>query len=145
MPPTTPEPLPRVADVRLRGGVGRAYWPADRGRSPPALVVYLHTAAARGVPRRLCAEAGVVVLAIRVGSTGNAVRAVRWVADHAAELDADPGRVLVAGVAAGEVIRQVRDVHELAGTDAEELAAELANKFPRFLGGGVEKPDPGPT
>jgi acetyl esterase len=148
MPPPNPQPPPRVADVRLRGGVGRAYWPAESSRSPP-LVVLLHTAPAGEAPERLCAEAGVVVLALRPASPQKVIELVRWVAAHAHELDADPDRVLVAGEAADAVVAQVRasgvTVTGLAGAAAGELVDELTKKFPRFFRLGVEKPDPGPT
>ena len=142
MTSTTPEPLPRVANVRLRGSTGRlparAYWPDHSGRAPPALVVYLHTADAGTTTARLCERAGVVVLAVRLGSDlarPDAIAAVRWAADHAEELDADPARVLVAGTSAAEVTERVRGsgwphVTELPGDGPEQLVSELAKRNP---------------
>src|SRR5437868_4974497 len=90
MPTTTPEPQPRVANVRLRGETGRlaarAHWPGPGVRAPPALVVYLHAADAGTTPARLCEQAGVVVLAVRLDSDlppRDGMAAVRWAADHA--------------------------------------------------------------
>jgi hypothetical protein len=113
-------------------------------------VVLLHTADAGEVATRLCAAGGVVVLAVHAGSTREAAGAVRWVAGHADELDADPGRILLAGPRAGAVIAQVRAwgvtwIEELAGTTADELVAEVGKKVAELFRPAVEKPDPGPT
>ena len=144
MQSTTPEPRPRVANVRLRGGTerlhARAYWPDHSGRAPPALVVYLHTADAGTTPARLCERAGVVVLAVRLGSDRareDAIAAVRWAADHAGELDADPARVLVAGASAAEVAERVSGsgwphVTELPGDGPDQLVSELAKRDPEI-------------
>jgi acetyl esterase/lipase len=90
----------RVADMQLRDGAGllpaRVYWPAPTGVRPPLLVSF-------GSPdatlERLCMQAGVVVLAAshRSGSIENAAAVIEWAADHAAELDADPGWLFVGG------------------------------------------------
>jgi acetyl esterase/lipase len=142
MPKTTPEPRPRVANLRLRGTAGRlpatAYWPWHLGRDPPALVVLLHAADAGTTPASLCERAGVVVLAVRHRpdpdqAMQDSIAAVRWAADHAGELDADPARVLVAGTSAAEVAEQVRKsgwphVTELPGDDPEQLVSELAKR-----------------
>jgi acetyl esterase len=140
MPSTTPEPLPRVANVRLRGDTerlaARAYWPGRAVRAPPALVVYLHTADPGRTPERLCARAGVVVLAVRLGSDpaeGDAFAAVAWAAGHADELDADPTRVFVTGAPATEVVELVRasgwpHVTELPGDGPEQLVIEIRRR-----------------
>jgi acetyl esterase len=113
----------RVADVQLRGPGGplaaRAYWPAPRNpMTPPALLVLLPgdgsgaddldgvDALCRGV----CAQVGVVVLSVAYRAAMPALEAidledstaaVHWAADHAAELGADPGQLLVAGTGIG--------------------------------------------
>lgn len=146
MPSTTPGPLPRVANLRLRGGAdrlpARAYWPDHSGRAPPALVVFLHVADAGTTPVVLCERAGVVVLAVRHRpdpdqARQDSITAVRWAADHAEELDADPTRVFVAGTSAAEVAEQVSTsgwpgVRELPGDDAEQLVSELAKRNPEI-------------
>jgi acetyl esterase len=126
----------RVAAVQLRAPGGplaaRAYWPAPSGAvAAPALLVLLHgngpgadgldrlDALCRGV----CAHVGVVVLSVahRSEASGapdagieDSMAAVRWAADHAAQLGADPGRLLVAGTGGGgaladAVARRARD------------------------------------
>jgi acetyl esterase len=129
-------PVHRVADVQLRrpGGplAARAYWPAPaEPGTAPALLVLLPGAGPRvggldGVDalcRGVSAPVGVVVLsvtcrsataAIRAPALDDATAALHWAADHAAELGADPGQLLVAGIGNGAglaaaVARQARD------------------------------------
>ena len=113
-----------VADVQLRARAGplatRVHWPAPAGPAPlrPALLVLLPGGRsgtegldeADALCRALCRHAGVVVLTVsgRVGwkcfqtsALDDAVTATTWAADHAAELGADPGRLLVAGETLG--------------------------------------------
>ena len=126
----------RVAEVQLRGPGGslaaRAYWPAPREPvNPPALLVLLPGggSGAGGLDRvdalcrGVCACVGVVVLAVthrsaipelRATTLEDSTAAVHWAADHAAELGADPGQLLVAGTGIGgrlaaAVARQARD------------------------------------
>jgi acetyl esterase len=136
-PPEPPAPaVHRVAAVQLRapGGplVARAYWPVPGGTiGAPALLVLLpgDGSGADGLDRLdalcrgVCAHVGVVVLSVThrsqaPGAPGAAIEdstaAVRWAADHAAQLGADPGRLLVAGTGAGgplasAVARRARD------------------------------------
>jgi acetyl esterase/lipase len=118
---TSPPPVPhRFADLRLRGPSGRLrarlQWPAPADeRSDPALLVFFHSlrephslgCAADPLLRGLCSHAGVLVLAPACQTTAgdlrfrDAILVLEWAADHAAELGADPARLLVAGVAAG--------------------------------------------
>jgi acetyl esterase/lipase len=51
--------------------------------------------------RSLCAEACVVVLSLRTACRDTAATALEWAADHAAQLEADPGRVLLGGAGQG--------------------------------------------
>jgi hypothetical protein len=101
----------RVAELQLRGSAGplpaRVSWPVlSPGGGPPAMLVF-HPADAGGedvdaLCRALCAQAGLVVLwTVRPAALGDAATALEWAADHAAELDADPGRLLVGGQGAG--------------------------------------------
>jgi hypothetical protein len=105
----------------------RVYWPAggvdigaDTGaRRSPALIVLLpegvadaDAARADALSHGLCAITGVVVLALlrRRGrgvehdALRDASSAVDWSADHAGELGADAGRLVVAGWAAGAAL-----------------------------------------
>jgi acetyl esterase/lipase len=137
-PPGPPAPaVHRVADVQLRGPGGplaaRAYWPVPGGTTiaAPALLVLLagNGSGTDGLDRLdtlcrgACAHVGVVVLAVThrpvaPGDPDAAIddwaAAVRWAADHARQLGADPGRLLVAGTGAGgsladAVARRARD------------------------------------
>jgi hypothetical protein len=104
-------PRVRTAAIRLRGGAGpiwaRVHWPPDGRVRPPLLVLF----GAATDARRLALRDGVVVLAIAaVDDLADARAAVGWAADHAAELDADPARLLVAGTPrAAEVARLAAD------------------------------------
>jgi acetyl esterase/lipase len=90
----------RVAELHLRGGVTRVYWPAGGAPAPPLLVWF----ADGGSAADLAARHGVVVVV--AGSRGfPAARAVlEWSAAHAASLGADPDRLLVGGEGAGAAI-----------------------------------------
>jgi acetyl esterase len=110
----------RVADVQLRGMAGplwaRVYWPAPTG-VPPAVMVFFGAGEAAGAGvgpvdalcRELCSGVGLVVLSTvhrpadqpYPAAVRDAATATEWVADHAAELDADPGRLVVAGLGSG--------------------------------------------
>jgi acetyl esterase len=111
------------AEMRLRGPAGplhaRMYWPNPRyGAAVPALLVYFHASgfvpgsvdSADALCRGLCSRTGAVVLSASYrpapphsypAAFRDATTAVEWAADHAAELDADPGQLLVAGEGAG--------------------------------------------
>jgi len=112
--------LQRVADLRLRGASAmpvRVRWPT-RARTVGPLAVFLPDPDPRnGVDRaddelcrRLCAGVGAVVLcaplrSARLGSADSplerAASVLEWSAEHAAELGADPNRLLLAGSGAG--------------------------------------------
>ena len=88
------------AELLLRGLSARVTWPETGGNDgAPAVAVVL---ADDALALDLCAIAGMVVLAPARGPAlpADAATAVRWAADHAAELGADPRRVLVAGAGA---------------------------------------------
>ena len=97
----------RSADLRLRGQGGRipvrVRWPASplHGSPPPVFVVLADpdgTAADDALCDALCAGLGALVLHVFWdGALERAAAALDWAADHMAELDGDPRRVLVAG------------------------------------------------
>jgi acetyl esterase len=125
----------RIADMQLRGPEGplaaRAYWPAPRDPvTAPALLVLLtgrdsggDVDAVDALCRGACADIGVVVLSPtyraaapdpHAAALEDSLATVHWAADHAAELGADPGRLLVAGTGFGgplaaAVARQAQD------------------------------------
>jgi acetyl esterase len=104
--------------MQLRGPDGplaaRAYWPALHDPvTAPALLVLLpgrdsggDVDAVDALCRGVCADVGVVVLSPtyravaadpHAAALEDSLATVQWAADHAAELGADPGRLLVAG------------------------------------------------
>jgi acetyl esterase len=123
----------RIADLTLRGAEGRmrarVSWPACAGPvAPAALVFFPQSWFHSGSPdvadllvSGLCAVAGIVVVFVywrRSRGYDAAVRdattAIEWVADHAAELDADPRRLFVgaegdASAVVADVVRGARD------------------------------------
>ena len=106
---------PRVADLQLRGRAGplrtRVHWPpATGGPAVRPLLVVLTATGADTLWATVSAKAGVVVLAVsdtrvtRVAdeaALAEATTALQWAADHAGELHADPGRLVVGGEGTG--------------------------------------------
>ena len=86
----------RDATLQLRGAPSHVTWPPATSR-PPALAVLLAAdeRAADPLRRALAVRARCVVLSVHDASAGPEVAA--WAADHAAELGADPARLIVAG------------------------------------------------
>jgi acetyl esterase len=119
----------RIAEVQLRSPRGplaaRAYWPVPHELvTAPALLVLLPGRDSDDVDalcRGACTDIGVVVLSPTSRAAApdgpalaDALAAVHWAADHAAELGADPGRLLLAGTGVGgrlaaAVARRARD------------------------------------
>jgi acetyl esterase/lipase len=112
---------PRVAELRLRSRAGtlgaHVAWPAHAER-PPALLVYFPDP--ERAPETLARPAGVVVLTAAVRSApsdldatafDDAAAVLGWAADHAAELDADPDRLLVGGAGAGAALAAAVTLH----------------------------------
>jgi acetyl esterase/lipase len=108
-PMPTNDALHRVADLRLRGAGPapvRVRWPAGAA-TPTPLAVYLPGLEVEAGDDELCAElcasVGAVVLCAPWGSCGleRAAGVLEWAADHAHELGADPGRLVLAGSGAG--------------------------------------------
>jgi hypothetical protein len=112
--------LQRVADLRLRGASAmpvRVRWPTGARTVGPLAVFLPDVDPQNGVDpaddelcRRLCAGVGAVVLCAplrspRLGlsdsSLERAASVLEWSADHAAELGADPNRLLLADAGAG--------------------------------------------
>jgi acetyl esterase/lipase len=112
------------ADTHVRSAAGpvraRVHWPARiRSASPPPMVVVFADpgadrrpgpdvdARARGSEsadaraRELCRRLGVVVVAVAVDDVAAGLAVVGWAADHAADLAADPARIVVVGDGAG--------------------------------------------
>jgi acetyl esterase len=168
--------VPRVADVQLRGPAGplpaRAYWPVASGPhvAPALLVLFPGDGEAPDVLERadalcrgVCSYVGVVVLSVTYRSATpwfdgaaleDATAAVHWAADHAAQLDADPGRLMVAGTGVGGDIaaavalrasddgwpaieRQVLIRPELVGVAADERHERTADRLLRSLARSV--------
>jgi alpha/beta hydrolase fold len=88
----------RVAELRLRSSAGplrvRVEWPVATGGTPTLLVFLPDAGEATAA---LFSRAGAVVLSARPEAFYDAVAALEWAADHAAELGADPRRLVVAG------------------------------------------------
>lgn len=95
--------LRRLADLRLRGAGqsvrARVAWPDHvSGGGLPGLLVFPSAPSLESLERadELCARAGVVVLSPD-DRFGAAAATLEWAGEHAAELDADSGRLAVAG------------------------------------------------
>ena len=84
------------ATLQLRGAPSHVTWPPATSRTP-ALAVLLADDEREADPlrRALAVHARCVVLSVEVPGAGAEVSA--WAADHAAELGADPARLIVAG------------------------------------------------
>jgi acetyl esterase len=127
-------PPNRIAGLQLRGSTSplpvRVYWPGQAASQPVPLLVFCVAGAgaevqAEATCRSLSQDPGVVVLAVsclRGPRDGTAV--LEWAAEHAAELGADPGRLLVAGEGAGRTVAAaVASQARAAGWPAVTLAA----------------------
>ncbi len=90
------DPHRRDATLQLRGAPSHVTWPPATS-GPPALAVLLAADELEADPlrRALAVRARCVVLSVDDPSAGPEVAA--WAADHAAELGADPTRLIVAG------------------------------------------------
>jgi hypothetical protein len=113
VPEARDRPAYRTADVQLRGVHARVYWP-ETGTASPGLVVVFGA----GWPRP-----GAVVLATQPDSVDQACTVVEWAADHAEELGAQIGRVLLTG--APDLAAAVAARAEGRGWPSVELADEF--------------------
>ena len=85
------------ADLRLRGGLDvQVTWPPAAAEAPALLVVLPGPSEAAPIWRRLATGIPAVLLIVRGRRFADAREALEWGADHAAELGADPRRLLLA-------------------------------------------------
>jgi len=115
-------PVGEVVPLRVPGPDGdldaRLYRPAGAPDGPLPVLAYFfgggwvlgNLETGDGVCRRLCADAGCLVVAVAYrlapehpfpAAPRDCHAAVTWLAEHAAELGGDPGRIAVAGDSAG--------------------------------------------
>jgi acetyl esterase/lipase len=106
----------RIADLQLRGSTSplpvRVYWPGQATSQPVPLLVFciVGAGAGAGAPaeqtcRSLSEDPGLLVLAVScLAGARDGTTALEWAAEHAVELGADPGRLLVAGQGAGGAV-----------------------------------------
>ena len=143
----------RIADLQLRGNTSplpvRVYWPAQAASQPVPVLVFCVVGAGAGPQteatcRGLSDDPGLLVLAVFClagGQDGTTV--LEWAAEHAAELGADSGRLLVAGqgTGGGAVAAAVASQARAAGWPAVLLAtgqsgADLREAVRRSLSAG---------
>lgn len=108
--PSTMPLMHRDAELSLRERNGivrvRVNWPAPGCAEAPPVLVFLSgddtpAEAVDSCCRALSADHCLVVLSVRTGAFDTATTALEWAADHATQLDADPGAVLVGGIGEG--------------------------------------------
>jgi acetyl esterase len=139
----------RIADLRLRGNTSpltvRVYWPGRAVARPAPLLVFCIVGAGAGPQAEatcqgLSEDPGLVVLAVScLAGAQDGTTVLEWAAEHAAQLGADPGRLLVAGQGAGSAIATaVASQARAAGWPAVMLAtgqsdADLSEAVRRSL------------
>ena len=104
----------RIADLQLRGSTSplpvRVYWPAQAASQPVPVLVFCGVGAGAGPAmeatcRSLSEDPGLLVLAVScLAGAPDGTTVLEWAAEHAAELGADSGRLLVAGQGAGGAV-----------------------------------------
>ena len=104
----------RIADLQLRGSTSplpvRVYWPAQAASQPVPVLVFCRVGAGAGPQaeatcRSLSEDLGLLVLSVScLAGAPDGTTVLEWAAEHAAELGADPGRLLVAGEGAGGAV-----------------------------------------
>jgi acetyl esterase len=94
--------------LRQRRGLVRVRvnWPPPECGACNPVLVFLSTDeeptdTVDALSRALCAEGCLVVLSVRTACHDTAATALEWAADHAEQLEADPGTVLLGGVGRG--------------------------------------------
>jgi acetyl esterase len=126
----------RIADLQLRGSTSplpvRVYWPGQAVPRPVPLLVFCIVgtgagARAEATCRSLSEDPGLLVLAVRCAvGAHDGMTVLEWAAEHAAELGADPGRLLVAGTGAGGAVAAAVEAQARAANwPAVALAAGL--------------------
>ena len=121
----------RVAELRLRSSGGplrtRVWWPHSpaSGTTSGLLMFFVDTGADvadrdAAWLRDLASRAGLVVVAVSCAlirdvahgaCLDNAMAAIEWAADHARELEADPGRLVVGGTGTGAALAAAAALH----------------------------------
>lgn len=120
LPPSEPVAVAAVRDRKLPGTAGeipiRIYTP--EGRAPFPVLAWFHgggfviggLASHDGVCRELCVESGCLVVSVDYrlapehrfpAAPDDCYAATRWLAEHGAEIGADPTRIAVGGDSAG--------------------------------------------
>lgn len=104
----------RIADLQLRGNTTplpvRVYWPGQTASRPGPLLVFCTVGAGAGARaeatcRSLSEDPGLVVLAVScLTGAQDGTTVLEWAAEHAHELGADPGRLIVGGQGAGGAV-----------------------------------------
>jgi alpha/beta hydrolase family protein len=134
----------RIADLQLRGSTSplpvRVYWPGQVASQPVPLLVFCMVGAGAGAEetcRSLSEGYGLLVLAVRCAAGAHdGMTVLEWAAEHAAELGADPGRLVVAGQGSGAAVAAaVESQARAAGWPAVALAAgpDLSEAVRRIL------------
>jgi acetyl esterase len=143
-------PPNRIADLQLRGNTSplpvRVYWPDQAVSRLVPLLVFCIVGSGAGAEescRSLSDDHRLLVLAVscRAGAQ-DATTVLEWAAEHAAEIGADPGRLLVAGTGAGgAVAAAVESQARAAGWPAVALAAgpDLSGAVRRIAARAVSK------
>ena len=100
------------------------------------------TAGAETACRTLSEDAGLVVLAVRCDLAGvhDGMNVLAWAADHAAELGADPARLLVGGEGAGAAVAAAIVREAQARRWPPVVCVGELRELRRFLPGGDEYP-----
>jgi acetyl esterase len=140
----------RIADLQLRGSTSalpvRVYWPGQVMSQPAPILVFCIVGTGAGAEetcRNLSEDHGLLVLAVRCpAGVRDGMTVLEWAAEHAAELGADPGRLLVAGIGAGGgVAAAVESQARAAGWPAVALAAgpDLSEAVRRILARAMSK------
>jgi len=123
----------RIADLQLRGSTSplpvRVYWPGQAASQPVPLLVFCIVGAGAGAEetcRSLSEDLGLLVLAVHCAADADdGMTVLEWAAEHAAELGADPGRLVVAGQGSGGAVAvAVESQARGAGWPAVALAAD---------------------
>jgi acetyl esterase len=104
----------RIADLQLRGSTSplpvRVYWPGQAASQPVPVLVFCIVGAGAGAQaeqtcRRLSEECALLVLGVHcLAGAHDGMTVLEWAAEHAAELGADPARLVVAGQGAGGAV-----------------------------------------
>jgi acetyl esterase len=145
----------RIADLQLRGSTSpvpvRVYWPGQAASQPVPVLVFCIVGAGAGAQaeqtcRRLSEECGLLVLGVHcLAGVHDGMTVLEWAAEHAAELGADPARLLVAGQGAGgavatAVISQARaggwpEAALAAGPDLSQTVRQILARTASNSGG----------